>query len=44
MQFDYKCFLEAEYSLELYNSFKIDGAKTDKDNTYFIRYLVKNNI
>ena len=44
MQFDYKCFLEAEYSLELYNSFKIDGAKIDKDNTYFMPYMVKNNI
>lgn len=43
MSYDYRYFLEAEFINSLYYSFKIDGAKINKEDIFFIPYMIKNN-
>jgi len=43
MSYDYRHFLECLFVSELYYSFKIDGFKIEKDNMFYMPYMIKNN-
>ena len=43
MSYDYPSFLECAFVSDLYYSFKIDGAKIDKEYMFHAPYMIKNN-
>lgn len=43
MNYDYPSFLECAFVSDLYYSFKIDGAKIDKEYMFHAPYMIKNN-
>ena len=43
MNYDYSSFLECAFISDLYYSFKIDGAKIDKEYMFHAPYMIKNN-
>ena len=44
MNYDYKCFIENSFINDLYYSFKIDGAKIEKSDMFFMPYKSKSNL
>ena len=43
MSYDYKCFLENAFINDIFYSFKIDNAKIEKDNMFYMSYMNKSN-
>jgi Fic family protein len=43
MSYEYSSFLECAFVSDLYYSFKIDGAKIDKEYMFHAPYMIKNN-
>lgn len=44
MNYDYNCFIENSFINDLYYSFKIDGAKIEKSDMFFMPYKNKSNL
>ena len=43
MSYDYKSYLECAYINDLYYSFRIDGAKIEKEYMFHTPYMIENN-
>ncbi len=43
MSYDYSSFLECAFTSDLYYSFKIDGAKIDKEYMFHVPYMIRSN-
>ena len=43
MSYDYKCFLENAFVNDIFYSFKIDNAKVNKEDMFYMTYMNKSN-
>ena len=43
MSYDYKCFLENAFINDIFYSFKIDNAKVNKEDMFYMTYMNKSN-